>query len=57
MTYHPFKVTKEDVERSSTMDKSDIGRWAIIMHGCFMFVSGPDPINLDSTIPNNIEIT
>lgn len=29
-----FKVTEEDVERAS-LDKSDIGRWAFIVTGCW----------------------
>jgi hypothetical protein len=34
-----FQITEEDVERSSTLEKSDIGRWATIVNGCIQFVN------------------
>jgi hypothetical protein len=33
-----IQVTAEDVERSSTLEDTDVGRWAIIHLGCwFLF--------------------
>lgn len=42
----PFKITAQDVRYSSTLERSDIGRWAVIINGAFCFVSGPDFIPL-----------
>jgi len=46
--YYPFQLTREDVERSSTLEDSDIGRWAIILNGAVQIVSGPEPITLQT---------
>jgi hypothetical protein len=32
-----FQVTAEDVERSSTLEESDIDRWAVMVNGCYQF--------------------
>ncbi|HEY9664826.1 MAG TPA: hypothetical protein V6C65_40825 [Allocoleopsis sp.] len=32
-----FQVTEEDVERSSTLEPSDIGRWALLINGAYHF--------------------
>ena len=45
-TYYPFQITREDVDRSTTLALADIGRWVIIMNGAYHFVSGPEPIIL-----------
>jgi len=29
------KVSKQDVERSSTLEKADIGKWAIVVNGAW----------------------
>ena len=46
--YYPFQITREDVDRSTTLDESDIGRWAIIINGAVQIVSGPEPITLQT---------
>ncbi len=38
MPSNPFQVTKEDVERSSTLTKRDIGKWAYVSNGCINVV-------------------
>lgn len=45
-TYHPFRISRQDVYRSTTLDERDIGRWAIILNGAVQIVSGPEPIIL-----------
>lgn len=35
--YVPQQVTREDVERSSTMTPSDVGRWYVLVNGTFQF--------------------
>lgn len=32
----PVKITREDVQRSSTLDLEDVGYWAILVNGCIM---------------------
>lgn len=29
-----FQVSQEDVERSSTLSRRDIGKWAFVLNGC-----------------------
>ncbi len=31
-----FQLTEEDVLRSSTLDDSDVGKWAWVSNGCLM---------------------
>lgn len=45
ITLYPFKLTKSDVERSSTLEHSDIGKWAVIVWGAIQIVSGPMPVS------------
>lgn len=35
---NPFQISKNDVERSSTLTKRDIGKWAYTMNGCVSVV-------------------
>lgn len=39
---YPFQVSEQDVERSSTLDKSDIGRWALLINGSYQFYASYD---------------
>lgn len=45
-TYYPFKITRQDVDRSTTLALADIGRWAIILNGAIQLVAGPMPVTL-----------
>ena len=38
----PFKISADDIERSSTMDKTDLGKWALFMNGCYYFYDSFD---------------
>lgn len=29
-----YQLTQEDVDRSSTLDPSDVGKWVWVMNGC-----------------------
>jgi hypothetical protein len=29
-----FQLTREDIDRSSTLEESDIGLWCYVLHGC-----------------------
>lgn len=51
MILHPFQISSLDVECSSTLERSDIGRWAVLISGAFVFTAGPDPISLEEDIP------
>jgi len=31
-----FQLTEEDVERSSTLEPEDIGKWCYLINGCIM---------------------
>lgn len=33
----PFQITEEDIENNCGLDEEDLGRWAYIVTGCFMF--------------------
>ncbi len=37
--YYPKQLTQQDIEYSSTLEQSDIGRWYILINGCYQFVS------------------
>jgi hypothetical protein len=30
-----FQLTEDDVERSSTLDEDDIGKWCYLVNGCY----------------------
>ena len=30
-----FQIAQEDIERSSTLDDEDLGKWCFIVRGCF----------------------
>lgn len=47
VTFYPFRLTAADVHLSSTLEKSDIGKWAIIVQGTFQIVAGPMPIRIN----------
>lgn len=32
-----FQITQDMVDRSSTMEQSDVGRWAYMISGCYQF--------------------
>lgn len=32
---HPFQITQDDVDRSSTLDVADIGKWCYLVNGCY----------------------
>lgn len=34
-----FQISEEDVERSSTLEESDVGKWACIICGCIQILS------------------
>lgn len=42
MYYTPFVITQRDVDASSTLEQSDVGRYAIVVRGCIQFIAGPD---------------
>ena len=44
--YYPKQLTQQDIEYSSTLEQSDIGRWYILINGCYQFVSDNTPIIL-----------
>lgn len=31
-----FQIAQEDIDRSSTLDQEDLGKWVYIMNGCIM---------------------
>ena len=31
--YGPYQITQEHVERSSTLEENDVGRWALSING------------------------
>ena len=33
-----FQISKEDVKRSSTLTKRDVGKWAMVLCGCIQFL-------------------
>lgn len=33
-----FQISKEDVERSSTLTRRDIGQWACVIQGCIQII-------------------
>ena len=39
---NPFQISEEDVERSSTLDKDDVGKWGYVMNGCINVVGSRD---------------
>lgn len=34
-----FQIDKEDVDRSSTLTKRDIGKWAFVLNGCIQITN------------------
>jgi len=34
-----FQISEEDVERSSTLENKDVGKWAFVMNGCIQFIN------------------
>lgn len=36
--YTVYEVSEEDIERSSTLEEDDLGRYYIVVQGCFQFV-------------------
>ena len=47
VTFYPSKLTAADIRQSSTLEKSDIGKWAIIVQGTFQIVAGPMPVQIN----------
>lgn len=39
MVSNPYQVTEDQVERSSTLDESDVGRWAFDVNGAVHFAA------------------
>lgn len=33
-----FQISQEDVERSSTLTKRDLGKWACVIQGCIQIL-------------------
>jgi hypothetical protein len=33
----PFRISVDDIERSSTMDLGDLGKWALFVSGVYYF--------------------
>jgi hypothetical protein len=34
----PYQVTQDDIDRSSTLDQSDLNRWYVLVSGTMQFV-------------------
>jgi hypothetical protein len=34
----PYKVNQDDIDRSSTLDQSDLNRWYVLVSGTMQFV-------------------
>ena len=42
----PFQISEEDWSRSTTLTRADIGRWALLVQGCYLlFESWTDANN------------
>lgn len=39
---NPFQISEEDVERSSTLDNDDVGKFGYVMNGCINVVGSRD---------------
>ena len=43
-----FQLTAEDVDRSSTLEASDIGKWTYIVQGCYAAFFDTEQAAIDS---------
>lgn len=41
----PFQISAEDIARSSTLEASDLGRWALLITGCFQTFEDEEAAN------------
>lgn len=35
----PYQINKDDIERSSTLERSDLNQWYILVTGTYQFVN------------------
>lgn len=42
----PFQIDQTDIDRSSTLEQSDLGQWAILIQGCYQFVASAELVDL-----------
>jgi len=33
----PFQITEDEWSRSTTLTRRDVGRWALLVRGCYQF--------------------